>query len=78
MNPIYKLIQMLPINGWTTAIGGSGMLLLGVGGYVVSLFRPEDAAMFCANGLSPEMSLTVASAGLGLLGVGNKLDKASQ
>ncbi len=78
-NPIFKLIQSLPINGWTTALGGLGLLLVGAGSFAVSMFAPDALANACVNGsIDPQMSIGIMAAGLTALGIGNKLDKAAQ
>lgn len=78
MNPIYKLLQSLPTNGWTTAIGGIGLVLFGGGGFIASLFQPEATASACTGGFNPEMSLSLIAAGVAALGIGSKMEKGKQ
>lgn len=76
MNPIFKLLQSLPTNGWTTAIGGVGLVLLGGGSLATAVFSPEGAAEVCANGtIDPTLALGLITGGLATLGLGNKLEK---
>lgn len=67
-NPIYKLIQSLPINGYTTAIGGIASLLYGVGGLVMGLLNPE-------TGMDVQTAIGFIIAGWTALGIGSKQDK---
>ena len=64
-NPIYTLLQSLPTNGWTTAIGGIGSLLFGIGGLLTGKLDAEIAIGFIIAGWTT-------------LGIGSKLDKASK
>ena len=63
-NPIFALIQSLPINGWTTALAGVGSLAFGIGGILNGQLETETAMSFILVGLAA-------------LGIGNKLDKAA-
>ena len=65
MNPIFKLLQSLPTNGWTTAIAGIGAILYGVGGLIIGQIEVEMATGFILGGLAT-------------LGIGNKLEKSKQ
>lgn len=60
---IYKLLQALPTNGFTTAIGALGLILFGIGGLVTGKLDSETA-------------IAAILAGWTALGLGNKLDKA--
>lgn len=62
MNPIYKLLQSLPSNGWTTAIGAVGLLAFGVGGLITGKIDAQTGVA-CITG------------GLTALGLGSKLEK---
>jgi len=62
MNPIYKLLQSLPTNGWVTAIGAIGLIMYGVGGIITGNLDVDTATPFILGGLAT-------------LGLGNKLEK---
>lgn len=62
MNPIYKILQVLPTNGWTTAIGAIGLLAYGIGGLIT-------------NNLEPEIAYAAILTGWTALGLGSKLEK---
>lgn len=62
MNPIFKLLQALPTNGWTTAISGIASVLFGVSGLVLGQLEMEQGVTFIVGGL-------------GILGIGSKIEK---
>ena len=63
-NPIFQLLQSLPTNGWTTAIGGLGLLFFGIGGLLTGKIEADIA-------------FTNIMLGLSALGLGSKIDKQS-
>ena len=64
-NPIYKFLQSLPTNGWTTAIGGVGGILYGIGGIITGQ-------------LDLELAIPIILAGWTALGLGSKIDKSQK
>ncbi len=60
---IYSLLQKLPTNGYTTAIGGIGLLMWGIGGIITGK-------------VDQEVAIPAILAGIAALGLGNKADKA--
>lgn len=69
-NPIYALLQSLPTNGWTTAIGGVASILYGVGGLVMNFLNPE-------TGMDAGTAIGFIIAGWTALGIGSRQDKIS-
>ena len=61
-NPIYKFLQSLPTNGWTTAIGGICAILYGLGGIGSGQLELEVGIGFIIGGWTA-------------LGLGSKLEK---
>lgn len=62
MNPIYKLLQALPTNGWTTVIGAVGAIMYGVGGLIT-------------GNLDVQIAVPLILGGLTALGLGSKIEK---
>ncbi len=69
-NLIYRLVQSLPTNGYTTAIGAVASLLYGIGGLVMGLLNP-------GSGIEMQAALGFIIAGITALGIGSKQDKIS-
>jgi len=63
MNPIYKILQSMPTNGWTTVIAGVGSIMYGIGGLIT-------------GNLQVDIALPLILGGLGALGLGSKLEKS--
>ena len=63
-NPVYKFLQSLPTNGYTTAIGGIASLGYGIFGLISGQLDLEVALGFIIGGWTA-------------LGVGSKFDKAT-
>lgn len=62
MNAVYKLLQSMPTNGYTTAIGAAGLILFGIGGLITGKLGPEEGMGYILAGFTA-------------LGLGNKLEK---
>lgn len=62
MNAVYKLLQSLPTNGYTTAIGAIGLIMFGIGGLITGKVPPEEATGYVLAGVTA-------------LGLGNKFEK---
>jgi hypothetical protein len=59
---VYALLQALPTNGYTTAIGAIGLVLYAIGGLVTGHVDQASAVQDILLGLAA-------------LGIGNKLEK---